>query len=216
MPRDNHPRQRQARQLSRKQGTRPPYSRVLIVAEGEKTEPQYFTEIRQQERLPSAHVAIMNSAYGTEPRQIVDFAMNEFRKRDGALDRVFVVFDRDEHRTYHEALKVCSGGTLTNDERKRVKLEAIVSNPCFEFWLLLHFENVRELFHRDEIFEKLKRYLPSYEKACVGVYKATQDRLDDAEARAKLLRDQREPEADKDGPYTNVDVIVALLLSMKN
>ncbi len=75
MARDNHPRERQARKLARKKGTRPPYPRILIVTEGEKTEPQYFDEICRQERIPSAHVVVLNSQDGTEPAQIVEYAV---------------------------------------------------------------------------------------------------------------------------------------------
>jgi FMN phosphatase YigB (HAD superfamily) len=56
MGRDNHPRERQARQLARKQGLREPFDRVLIVCEGSKTEPLYFQELRAYYRLNTAHV----------------------------------------------------------------------------------------------------------------------------------------------------------------
>ncbi len=51
MPRDNHPRERRARALKRKKGSKPPYDRVLIVCEGRKTEPLYFNDIRMQNRV---------------------------------------------------------------------------------------------------------------------------------------------------------------------
>jgi hypothetical protein len=123
--RNRHPCERQATKLARKKGTRPPYPRVLIVTEGKKTEPQYLDEIRRQERIPSAHVVVLDSQYGTEPRQIVDYAADLFRERGREFDRVFAVFDRDEHRTYHDALAACRDITLTNDEKKRVEPSAI-------------------------------------------------------------------------------------------
>ena len=46
MGRDNHPKERQARQLERKLNRRASYDRILIVCEGSKTEPNYFEEIR--------------------------------------------------------------------------------------------------------------------------------------------------------------------------
>jgi hypothetical protein len=49
---------RSARDLRRKSGKRPPYDRVLIVCEGEKTEPQYFEEIRKINRVPAVHVRV--------------------------------------------------------------------------------------------------------------------------------------------------------------
>ncbi|MBN9277772.1 MAG: RloB domain-containing protein [Hyphomicrobium sp.] len=36
--------------------------------------------------------------------------------------------------------------TLRNDEKKLVRFFAVPSVPCFELWLLLHFENVLAFF----------------------------------------------------------------------
>ena len=215
MARDNHPRERQARKLARKKGTRPPYPRILIVTEGEKTEPQYFDEIRRQERIPSAHVVVRNSRDGTEPIQIVEYAIESFGEHNGEFDQVFVVFDRDEHHTYHAALNACRDTTLKNDEKKRIPIRAVPSNPCFELWLLLHYEDIHHLFHRDDIIDRLKRYIPNYEKAFPGTFAWTRPALVDALARAKRLQECHSPENDAEGSYTNVDVIVELLLSLK-
>ena len=214
MGRNRHPRERQARKLARKKGNQPPYPRVLIVTGGEKTEPQYLNKIRTQERIPSAHVVVLDSRYGTEPRQVVEYAADLFRERGREFDRVFAVFDRDDHRTYHDALTMCRDITFTNDEKKRVELSAIPSNPCFELWLLLHYEEIHHLFHRDEILDKLKQHIPGYQKALTGTFALTQATLPEAVPRAKRLQDRYTPQNDTDGPYTNVDSVVELLLSM--
>jgi len=67
---DNSPRIRQAKKLARKQGKLVPADRILIVSEGSKTEPQYFNEIRNALRLPTANVCVMPSDYGTSPDQV--------------------------------------------------------------------------------------------------------------------------------------------------
>lgn len=44
--------------------------------------------------------------------------------------------------------------------------EFILSNPCFEFWFLLHFECSDHSFStNDELIRKLKKYIPNYEKS---------------------------------------------------
>jgi len=96
-------RSRTARELARKKGARPPYDRILIICEGKKTEPQYLEEIRRRNRVPTAHVQVLHSQYGTQPRQIVDFAVAKFNKSK-EYDSVYAVFDRDDHATYHDAL----------------------------------------------------------------------------------------------------------------
>jgi hypothetical protein len=201
--------------LARKKPKRPPYPRVLIVTEGEKTEPQYFDEVRKTLRIAAAHIAIADSRYGTQPRQVVDYAADQFGERGKEFDAVFAVFDRDDHRTYHDALEACPRAKLRNDERRQITLHAIPSNPCFELWLLLHYEDIQHLFHRDEIYRKLKQHIPDYEKGLVGTFERTQPAVPTAIARAKRLQERHSPEHDTEGPYTNVDTVVALLLSMK-
>ncbi len=90
--------------------------------------------------------------------------------------------------------------TLRNDENRRIPIRAIPSNPCFELWLLLHYEDIHHLFHRDEIIEKLKRHIPGYEKALSGTFQLTQAMLADAVARAERIQDRFSPENDTDGP----------------
>ena len=144
MAKNSHRRSRRAQEMARKRGKRPPYDRVLIVCEGEKTEPLYLSDIRIQNRVPSAHIRVLHSKYGTQPRQVVDFAEDTFSETK-EYDRVFAVFDRDKHQTYHDALTRAAAlnGKLKNDERKLVPFVAVPSVPCFEFWLLLHFADVQ-------------------------------------------------------------------------
>lgn len=151
MGKDGQPKHRQAaRELLRRKAQRQPAERLLIVCEGSKTEPLYLGEIRQQLRLPSANVQVQPAAYGTEPIRIVEYAERLFTEGQRALgiharsfDRVVVVFDRDEHHTYRPALQrvAALNGRLENDERVKLPFEAVVSVPCFELWLLLHFED---------------------------------------------------------------------------
>ncbi|QWF69716.1 RloB domain-containing protein [Methylomonas paludis] len=71
---DNHPKVRQARKLERRQGKRTGNSRILIVSEGSKTEPNYFNEIRSEYRLSTVNVLVQQSGYGTTPLQVVNYA----------------------------------------------------------------------------------------------------------------------------------------------
>src|SRR5215468_5284185 len=88
--------------LRRGQPTREPYDRVLIVCEGEKTEPNYFNELRQEARISTLHIRILHSD-GTQPLQVVSCAEAEFQKTK-QFEQVFAVFDRDDHTTYANAI----------------------------------------------------------------------------------------------------------------
>lgn len=65
MGKDNQPKHRQvARVLQRRAAVRKPYERLLIVCEGEKTEPQYLREIQQAYRLSSTHLRCFTASLG--------------------------------------------------------------------------------------------------------------------------------------------------------
>jgi hypothetical protein len=194
MGRDNQPRHRQkARDLRRRAAIRQPYKRILIVCEGEKTEPSYLNEIRAELRLSTAHVQVQAGRFGTQPQQLVEFARHLFRKGDrslgiepGVFDHIYLVFDRDDHATYHQALAMASDldKRLLNDEHRQVRVEAIASVPCFEIWLLLHFENISAPIHRDDVVERLNTHIPGYTKGQGGHWRATKKYLAIAVARA--------------------------------
>jgi folate-dependent tRNA-U54 methylase TrmFO/GidA len=90
----------------RRNANRKPYDHVLIVCEGEKTEPYYFEEIRVHLDLDSANIKIDGSC-DSSPKSVVDYAEDVFikeRVKAGNYDRVFCVFDRDQHETFDYAL----------------------------------------------------------------------------------------------------------------
>jgi hypothetical protein len=108
MGKDNQPKARQAAQLARKVGKSAGYDRILIVTEGSKTEPLYLGEIRSQYRLKTANVQVQHSLLGTAPLQIVEYAEQLLVNGDEAkniqpraFEQVYVVFDRDDHDSYH-------------------------------------------------------------------------------------------------------------------
>ena len=215
MPRDNHPRERQARALARKKPKRPPFDRVLIVTEGAKTELLYFEDIRKQQRIPSAHIEVLHSALGTEPRQVVNFAHQRFLASK-QFECVFAVFDRDDHRTYSDALAHARAldNKLRNDDRQLVRFFSVPTVPCFELWLLLHYQNQIAPLHRSDAFIRLKTHIPNYSKGAREIYTLTETRIADANARAAHLREKHSPDDGTD-PYTDVDTLVARLRAMR-
>jgi len=225
MGKDHQPKHRQvARDLRRRAAVRQPYERLLIVCEGEKTEPQYLREIQQAYRLATAHVQVLHSHFGTEPQQVLEYALTIFKEGDRergfharSFDRIVVVFDRDEHRTYHAALEQAAvqNGKLKNDNGIVMPLEVVASVPCFEIWLLLHFEDIFAPLHRHAAIEQLKAHMPSYEKGGGGHWAATKARLSDATLRAERLASTTTA---YDGimPYTTMHELVSRLVHLKD
>lgn len=223
MGRDNSANKRQRMQLERKQGRRASYDRILIVSEGRKTEPNYFREIRARYRLQTANVEVQPSGLGTEPLQVVQYAKWLFENGDRrkqiqprAFEQVYAVFDRDDHHTYFEALQLAESlnGKLKNDGKQAVSFRAIASVPCFEFWLLLHFENIQNALHRNEVMHRIKHSMPGYEKGVEDAFAKTASRLDIATQRAEILAQQYSAN-DAPEPYTAVHELVILLTCLR-
>ncbi|MGR6431060.1 RloB family protein [Rhizobium sp. PAMB 3174] len=202
--------------LSRPKGKKRSYDRMLIVCEGEKTEVNYFEAIRREKRLPNADIEVVPSDYGTSPLDIVEYAIDRFNESQ-AFDRVYVVFDRDDHASYHNALSKADAThrKLRNDEGNLVPFTSVPSVPNFELWILLHFRDVLAPIHRNEVYAALRRaeFYPTYVKNSKTVFRDTKDRLPDAARRAAVLRG-RFNKYDGNDPYTDIDVLTSELLKI--
>lgn len=90
---------KKASDLTRRKARRAPYTKVLLVCEGEKTEPHYFNGLKDHYGLNSANVEICGDC-GSDPLSIIDHAKQRYREEKDAgdaFDRVFCVFDKDAH-----------------------------------------------------------------------------------------------------------------------
>lgn len=214
VPRHRH--ERGEKCLIRRQGSKRPYDRMLIVCEGSKSEVNYFNAIRQEKRIPSADIRVVPSDYGTTPLQIVQFAIKEL-KRLKSFDHVYVVFDRDDHLTYHDALNKteATNKKLRNDAHTTVPFTAIPSVPSFELWVLLHFRDVQAPMHRDQVLAELMKpaAYPAYAKNSLTVFQDTKPHLAQAEDRAKRLRERFDKRNGSD-PCTDADILTQALLSI--
>lgn len=213
-----HRYERSENKLGRKRPRRNLLDRILIVCEGEKTEVNYFTAIRRELRVPGSDLAIFHSEYGTEPIQIVEFAKDKFNE-SRAFERIYVVFDRDDHHTYHQALARAEAlnNKMKNDNGKRASFIAIPSVPNFELWILLHFRNVFEFIGRADLQKELKKpdHYPTYAKNCKSVYSETKSRLPEATKRAQKIRETCGAHSGVDC-YTDADTLCAKMLTYQD
>lgn len=223
MARNRAPQERQQAQLQRKINRRASYDRILIVSEGSKTEPNYFHEIRIKHRLHTANLQVRPSELGTAPIQVVQYAHTLFERGDRhrsiqprAFEHIYAVFDRDDHPSYVEALRLAESldRSLKNDAKQLVRFRAIASVPSFELWLLLHFQDIQAPIHRDEVMRRLKQHLRGYEKGAPCTFAQTCEHLDIALARAGALAAKYSAE-DAPQPYTAIHELVRLLTHLR-
>jgi RloB-like protein len=155
-----------SRSFNRRRSVHSVGRKVVIVCEGEKTEYGYFEAIRKSMRLPTVSVAVVHAGC-TDPRGIVSAAIEERkgRKQEKSWsngDAVWAVFDGDEHKdnnpgNWNDALQLADG--------KDINLA--ISNPSFELWYLLHFQDQLAKMNRREVLVALTEHLPQYKKASI-------------------------------------------------
>jgi hypothetical protein len=132
----------------------------LIVCEGEVTERYYFNDLRHLRR---SLVELQIEPGGT-PKTLVERAV-EFKKaaeraakttKDENLkyDATWCVFDVDEHPYLAEA----------QQQARDNGISVAVSNPCFELWALLHFQDQRAHIDRREVRRLCQQHMPRYDK----------------------------------------------------
>lgn len=208
-------RPKSATQLRRQGPKREPYDRVLIVCEGTKTEPNYLREMIAHHRLSPVNIEITGEG-GSAPSSVVDHALALFKKCPD-YDHVFCVFDRDGHTTFQEAVERVRRTRLSRRIDKRVvgeaHFEAITSIPCFEYWILLHFEyTTAHLKSFSDVALRLKAIaaISNYSKGEQGLFNRTRPLLEIALQNAD--RANREAaSAGTNNPTTRVPELIRYL-----
>ena len=192
-----------------------PYDRVLIVCEGQ-TEHYYFNGLRDHLKIGTANIKITPSDFGTDPLSVVNYAL-ELYEDDKDYDRVYCVFDRDTHETYDQALNKIYSTNLEEGHQ----LISIVSTPCFEIWIYLHFKYSTKSYAPkgkksgcDCLTSDLKKEFPKYHKTLPSIFEDTQDKLKTAIKNAKKLeRDNKKGKYDN--PSTQIHHLIDYLQNIK-
>ena len=139
-----------------------PRPRILVLFEGQKTERIYFSALKVEMRLPSVRVL------PTKVRGLrgLTKAADEARLSDPGLDEIWCVLDHDGRE--EEVRKFLVWHERACKRRGGPKIEAVISDPCFEYWLLLHFEYTTRPFHRvggcEQATRMLRRHVNDYRK----------------------------------------------------
>jgi len=183
-----------------------PYQRILIVCEGEKTEPNYF----RQFMATSADVQVVGKGYNT--LSLVEEAIRLKQKARGdeePFDQVWCVFDVDSFPAHN-----VNGAW---HKARKNKIRTALSNEAFELWFLLHFDYITAAHSRDRYQEMLsKRLGGKYEKNSRETYRDLFPMQDQAIENARKLIKQynpRNPAQDK--PCTEVHELVLELNRQK-
>jgi hypothetical protein len=168
----------------------------LVVCEGE-SEVDYLSELARNWRI---HVHICKGE-GTDPKSIVNTAIRKVKEDGVKYDNVYCVFDRDNHLSdYLEAVELC----------RSKKFIPIVSNPCFELWIFLHFQMRESGFGTpQQMLKALKKCtrFENYDKDGVQIFNDSIHLIETACRNASALA-VKKLEQPKEDPYTNFHILV--------
>ncbi len=172
---------------------------MLIVCEGEKTEPNYFKGFLRDLENSKIRVKIIGEGYNTV--SLVKRTI-ELRGDEANYCRVWVVFDRDSFKPqdFNKAMQLA----------KNENIDVAYSNQAFELWYLLHFHYYDTARDRDSYKKMLSILLNrEYQKNGKDMYAELKDRQEAAIRNArKLLERYNPPAPEKDNPSTTVHLLV--------
>lgn len=186
---------------------------VLIVCEGEFTEPFYLRGLISHLQINSANVEVVAGQTRSNAVAVVKRARDRFAQMP--RDRVFVVID-GEQADLSRALHLCKIPVQRASRRlgrSEIKIETIISFPCFEVWLLLHFRYCDQPFLSfADVLPTLRAHLADYAKRDPYIfYKVGAGRgLERAITHAERLRASKQ-QTGGITPATDMDILVKSL-----
>lgn len=207
---------------SRKSETTESLKRILIVSEGEKTEPLYFDYLKEFLKLTSINVEVSGSPKSC-PKKVVEYGKELYDnsvQKGIAYDEIYCVIDKDTHAHYSNALSLIS-------TYKKFNFFAINSVPCFELWLLLHYTYTTKPFSKtlnksvceSLIKDELKIFLPEYEKNLSSLNQGDIDKIFNESVISEAIKRSKSilaycKSASTDNPTTRIHELVEELFTL--
>lgn len=202
-----------ARTVKRYPGKREQLPSAMFLCEGEVTEIEYFDYIRSELCIPKERARFVKSKCNYPAGMISDAISqrrdNERKAKKGDVSLIehwWVILDTE-----------CKPREIISEinRAKKNHINLAVTDPCFEFWLLLHFEyTTRQYCSPEEVIADLKPFLQNYDRAnkhcempLIYPYLST------AMSNARLLR-KNHTEQGFEQPMTDCDLLIDALIEM--
>jgi hypothetical protein len=175
-----------------------------VFCEGKNTEPDYILDFARDHGVK----VDIGEVTGC-PMTLVDAAaaLRKKSKKNGSgsfgkNDPIWVVFDCDQHPNIDRA----------REKARANDIGVSFSNPCFEVWGVLHFQDHDQPMHRHALQKLLASLMPTYARSKRFDYSLMRPTYSDADVRARRLErwriEQRDPEGN---PFTGIYLLLAML-----
>jgi hypothetical protein len=136
-----------------------PRKKIVIFSEGRITEPGYFLSLEKIANNASQTLTIPTNSNQSSPLSLLKQVRNYINSKGlREYDQAWIVMDRDQWKK-EDILEVIKWSTENNH------YGLALTNPKFEYWLLLHFEDGSGVQTCKECSERLKKHLPNYDKS---------------------------------------------------
>jgi hypothetical protein len=192
--------------------------RVLILCEDKKSSQYYLKSFKKDEELKRNLSAVNVEIYQPEdfsPVGLVKEAIarkKEAKKANNKYDLIWVVLDKDSHANMPKAYDMA----ISNN------IKFGLSIKCFEYWIILHYEQTRKAFSTcDEVIKYLRKtHIEDYEKG-KNIFDILKPLFDVAIKNGKWLEKEIKNSMQKDAKiynesaYTNLHELVELFLNPK-
>ncbi len=164
------------RRITRELGTQRYHKIFFLSVEGAKTETRYFALYKQFNSI--ININCIKKGNKSSPQSVLKQMIKYLKDNDiRETDEAWLVVDVDKWQ--EDDLQ-----KLYEWSKKKKNYGLAVSNPKFEYWLLLHFEDGKKAISANICKERLKKYAPDYEDN-IDAKKFNQESINEAVNRAR-------------------------------
>jgi hypothetical protein len=211
------PKKRSNKDLKRPKPVKAEFPIVLIVCEDGVSSPQYFSFLGRQYRI-SPKIRVCGEECGSAPIDVVKFTKSLVTKRKlekgmPQFESKWCVFDTEGVQNMHQSLFEAIDMANSNH------FSLAISNPCFEFWYLLHFNYTTKPAHDcTEMITFLEEKFPAYDKGDNEIFEVIFPKTEDAIRYARRISEEHFTGVDIENrnPSTEVYKLVEYLKSISN
>ncbi len=149
---------------------------IIISCEDSNTEPAYFNTIKEKLSADISALikveVVKKEAGASEPKDVIcnleNFINEEYDYKSEYDDELWLIWDREKVKSRKENILA----VLPKCKEKNYNIA--MTNPLFEFWLLLHLVDISkynqdDLFNNDKILNK-QRFIPNELGKILGKY----------------------------------------------
>lgn len=189
---------------------------IVLICEGRnQTETKYFNHFNKKENPYNLRIL---PSEATDPKNMAKKAretIDDLQLDKSLGDRIFCLVDLDLST---KQLKKVEEEKIKKT-RGKCKVEFILSNPCFEAWLLFYFVPHPKVEQSSQkVKEQLKKHVPQYSESFDIVKECKlEEKYPEAICRTNLKNSSYSSDNILEkNPYTEIPVLLNLLLNLSN